>query len=100
LGAIDYGEIMRAYWRLGYPGWRVAAKLGLPIKITIDVYHDDEAAVYFATSDDIGLAVEAESLDGLIKEIHSALEVLLSLAHSPISKPRTEIRIHDNLVFA
>ncbi len=91
---------MRAYWRLGYPGWRIAANLGMPIKIKVDVCHDEEAGVYFAVSDDIGLAVESESLDGLMKEIHSALPVLLNLAHSPISKPRADITIHDNLVAA
>lgn len=87
-------------WRLGLPGWKVAASLGMAIKIKVDVFHDEEANVYFATSDVIGLAVEAESLDGLMKEIHTALPELLALAHSPISKPRADIRLHDNLAVA
>ncbi|MBI3524732.1 MAG: DUF1902 domain-containing protein [Betaproteobacteria bacterium] len=91
---------MQASWRLGFPGWKIAAFLGVPIKIKVDVCHDVEADVYFATSDGIGLAVEAESLDGLMKEIHSALPDLLALTHSLITTPRTDIRIHDNLAVA
>lgn len=91
---------MEFFWRMGYPGWRIAAHLGVPIKIKVDVCHDDEAQVYFAVSNDIGLAVESESLDGLMKEIHSALPQLLALAQLPIAKPTTDIRLHDNLAVA
>lgn len=87
-------------WRLRFPGWRIAARLGLPIKIKVDVCHDDEAQVYFAVSNDIGLAVESESLDGLMKEIHLALPQLLALVQLPITKSRTDIRLHDNLAVA
>jgi len=89
---------MRACWRLGFPGWRIAALLGFPIKILIDVSRDADAGVYYATSDDIGLAVESESLDGLMVEIHSALPVLLEIAHSSVREPKTDIRLHDNFV--
>ncbi len=85
------------YWRLGFPGWRIAANIGVPIQIKVDVCRDNEANVYYATSDDIGLAVESDSLDALIKEIDLALPELLELAHTSIGKPRTDIRIHQNL---
>lgn len=91
---------MGAYWRLGYPGWRLAANFGLPIKIKVDVFRDEDAGTYCASSDDIGLAVEAESLDGLMREIHTALPVLLQIAHSPIRRPKADIRLHDDLVAA
>jgi Domain of unknown function (DUF1902) len=91
---------MRAYWRLGFPGWRVAARLGFPIQIKVDVCHDKEANVYFATSDDIGLAVESESLDVLMSEIHSALPELLSQDYPPINKPKADIRLHEFLAAA
>ena len=87
-------------WRLGFPGWRLAANAGMCIKIKVDVCHDQESNAYFAKSDDIGLAVEAESLDELMKEIHAAIPELLSLAHTPISKPKADIRLHDYLVAA
>lgn len=91
---------MTAYWRLGFPGWRIAAFFGIPICIKVDVFQDKVGGVYFATSDDIGLALESESLDGLMKEIHSALPELIALMHSPVQKPKAEIRFHDNLVLA
>ena len=64
---------MSLYWLLGFPGWRIAANLGIPIRIKVDVYNDTEANVYYAVNKDIGLAVESESLDGLVKEIHAAM---------------------------
>lgn len=91
---------MKLAWRLGLPGWRIAATLGIIIKIKVDVCHDDEANVYFATSNVIGLAVEAESLDALMKEIHLALPELVTLAHSPIPRPTADIRLHGNLAVA
>ncbi len=91
---------MFKYWRLGFPGWRFAARLGVALKVKVDVFHDKEAQVYFATSDDIGLAVEAESLDSLMTEIHAALSELLPLVHSPIKNSMADIRLHENLVLA
>lgn len=88
---------MKFSWRWGAPGWTIAANLGVPIKIKVDVCHDPEAGVYFAVSNDIGLAVESESLDGLMKEIHLALPQLIGLVRSTIKKPRADIRLHDNL---
>ena len=51
-------------------------------RITVHVCKDDDAGVYFATSDDIGLAVESDSLDALMMEIELALSGLLQLAHT------------------
>jgi Domain of unknown function (DUF1902) len=88
-------------WRLGFPGWRLAAIFGVPLKVKIDVRHDAEAGVYFATSDDIGLAVEADSLDKLMDEIHSAMPVLLQMIDvTRKAKPKADIRLHDNLAIA
>lgn len=91
---------MKAYWNMGFPGWRIAAGCGMPIRIRIDVCRDEEAGVYFATSDDLGLAVESASLDELIEEIHAAIPVLLEAAHTPVKRPKAEILFHDGLVAA
>ena len=88
------------YWRLGIPGWRIAAAFGVPIKIKVIVCKDNEAGVYFATSDDIGLALEAESLDELVKQVHLAIPELLELAHAPVEKSRTDIRLRSDFVAA
>lgn len=91
---------MFPYWRLGFPGWRIAANLGVPIKIKVDICQDKEAGVYYATSDDIGLAVESASLDDLMKEIHLGLSELIPLEHAPVSRHQADIRLHDNFVIA
>lgn len=91
---------MKMAWRLGWPGWKFAASCGLPIEIRIDVCHDKEANVYFAVNSALGLAVEAESLDELMKEIQHAVFDLLKLAHSPVQNHRTDIRLHDACVIA
>lgn len=91
---------MRLYWSVGFPGWRIAAQLGCPIKIKVDVCRDVVAGVYFATGDAIGLAVESESLDGLVAEIHAAIPALLEISHSSIHEPKADIRFHDDLVAA
>ena len=91
---------MRVYWSVGFPGWKIAAQFGCPIKIKVDIFRDVEAGVYFATGDGIGLAVESESLDGLIKEIHAAIPVLLEVAHSSVHDPKADIRFRDDLVAA
>jgi hypothetical protein len=88
---------MQAYWRLGFPGWRIAGKLGIPIMVKVIVCYDHEANVYIAYSDDIGLAVDSESLDGVIKEVDLALPYLLECAHSPKGSTSADIHIHRNL---
>lgn len=58
-------------------------------KVMVGIYIDYEAGTYFATSDDIGLAVESESLDGLIKEIYFAIPVLVQIQAPGQQNPKT-----------
>ena len=70
--------------RMGMPLWRLAAAVGMTIKIRIDVQRDEEAGVYVATSKDLtGLVVEAPTMDELIVEIRTAAHELLEEQHSP-----------------
>jgi hypothetical protein len=83
-------------YRIGFPFWKQAAKLGVPLKLRIDVMRDDEANVFVATSDDLpGLVCEASSIDDLVKEVNLATCELLTLQlHSqPQSRPVTDLRI-------
>lgn len=89
---------MHIYWNLGAPGWRLASQLGCPIKIKIDVFRDEGAGVYFATCANIGLAVEGDSLDTLMQEIHTAVPELVHSCFSTPRSPKTDIRLHDDLV--
>lgn len=83
-------------YRIGFPFWKQAAKLGVPLKLRIDVIRDDEANVFVATSDDLaGLFCEAPSIDELVKEVNLATCELLTfqLQAQPQNHPVTDLRI-------
>lgn len=88
------------HWRLGFPGWKIAAKFNIPILIKVTVCLDAESNTYIAYSDDIGLAVESDTLDGVIKEVDLALPNLLECAHTPTRNTTADIRVHRNLAAA
>lgn len=83
-------------YRIGFPLWRVAAKMGLPLKLLVYVYHDTEENVFVATSKDLpGLVVEADSMDQLVLEINFCVEdLLLQELHAPVlHRPTTDLRL-------
>ena len=68
-------------YRVGFPGWKLAARAGLRLKVRIDIHHDSETNSYWADSPDLdGLVVAASTLDELRSEVRGAAEVLLELA--------------------
>ncbi|PHV07854.1 hypothetical protein CSQ96_08155 [Janthinobacterium sp. BJB412] len=83
-------------YRIGFPFWKQMARLGVPLKLRVNVIRDDEAGVFVATSDDLrGLVCEATSMDDLVKEVNLATCELLSLQmHSmPVPQPVTDLRL-------
>ena len=57
-------------YRVGFPGWKIAARIGVPILVKIDVIHDKEAKVFVATSRDLpGLVVETNAMEKLFPEV-------------------------------
>ncbi len=65
-------------YRVGFPGWKVAAALGVTLVFRVDVLLDKEAGVFLATSPDIrGLVAEAHSLEELFKEVEHGSDMLL-----------------------
>lgn len=86
----------RAMYRIGYPFWRTAGKMGVPLKLRINVLRDAEAGVFVATSDDLrGLVCEAATMDELVKEVNAAVTELLSIQlHTmPTHRPVTDLRL-------
>ena len=68
-------------YRVGLPGWKIAARLGVRLKIRVDIHHDVETSSYWASSPDLdGLIVAAPTLDALRFEVRSGAESLLELA--------------------
>ncbi|UGQ44790.1 DUF1902 domain-containing protein [Massilia endophytica] len=82
-------------YRIGYPFWKQAAHLGIPLKIRVNVVEDEDAGVYVATSTDLrGLVCEAKTMDELVKEVNAATATLLELHLSkvPATPPITDLR--------
>lgn len=65
-------------YRVGSPGWKLAARLGVPLKVVVNVIFDSETGYFTALSDDFnpqaGIAAEAKTWDELVKEIESEIE--------------------------
>jgi hypothetical protein len=77
-------------YRVGFPGWKIAARFGSSLLVKIDVLRDDEAGVFVATSRDLpGLVVEAKDMDQLFPEVYGCVDMLLSeqLKSAPKRRP-------------
>jgi hypothetical protein len=77
-------------YRVGFPGWKIAARIGVPILVKIDVVHDRAAQVFVATSRDLpGLVVEARDMEKLFPDVYDCINMLLEeqLKTAPRSKP-------------
>lgn len=76
-------------YRVGLPGWKFAARVGVPLLVKVEVVEDREAGVFVATSPDLqGLVVEAPSIGELVKALHECTEMLLEeMLHKPLKKP-------------
>ncbi|MBL8512160.1 MAG: DUF1902 domain-containing protein [Betaproteobacteria bacterium] len=46
----------------------------------IEVHKDDQSGFYYAVSHDVGLAVESQTLEGLMQEVSCAMPILAELA--------------------
>ncbi len=67
-------------YRVGFPGWKIAARFGVPIYIRIDVHYDPEHKSYWTSSPDlVGLVVTGNSLDELIREAKSGIDALIEM---------------------
>jgi predicted RNase H-like HicB family nuclease len=77
-------------YRVGFPGWKLAARFNVPLLFRLDVVHDEGAKVYVATSPDLkGLVVEADTLEALVKEVQGCVDLLMqqALHRQPKQRP-------------
>lgn len=72
-------------YRVGFPGWKIAARVGVPLLLRVEVIRDHEAGVFVATSPDLdGLVAEAKTADELVRAVYDCVDMLLEYAlHSP-----------------
>ena len=80
-------------YRVGFPGWKIAARLGLTLKVRVEVLWDDEAKVFVAQSDDFlpefGCVAEAETWDGLKTELNYVFEDAFESIFGKVAKEPT-----------
>jgi predicted RNase H-like HicB family nuclease len=75
--------------------WKQFARMGVPLRLRVDVMRDEEVNVYVASSADLrGLVCEAATIDELVLEINSSIQELLEsyLIHD-IKPPVTDLRL-------
>ena len=68
-------------YRVGLPGWKFAARAGIPMLVRINVHYDPEVKSYWTTSPDLdGLIVTGNTVDELLHEAKFGIDGLLELA--------------------
>ena len=88
-------------YRVGLPGWKLAAKLGVPVRLRVNITQDLEANVYVAESPGLdGLIVEGHTLDDIKAEALAAAGTLLGMelhtkADSRAFKAHTDFIMHS-----
>ena len=66
-------------YRIGFPFWRFISNLGMPVAVRIDVFWDQQAKVFVATSPDLrGLVAKAPTMAGLESEVDTSIDDLLT----------------------
>lgn len=75
-------------YRMGWPGWELMAKIGVPTYMKLYVVHDVEAGVYVATSRNLdGLVVEVSdkaTAQDFHREVDNCIALLLADKPQPV----------------
>lgn len=67
-------------YRVGFPGWKIAARLGVPMQVRVHVHYDPDVKSYWTTSPDLdGLIVTGNTLDELLHEAKAGIDGLMEL---------------------
>lgn len=89
----DFASKLR--YRVGLPGWKLAARVGMPLRLRVHVMHDKEAGVFLATSPDLdGLVTEAATVEELQVETLAAVQLLLDASLGLASVPEAQPDYH------
>lgn len=66
--------------RVGFPCWKLFARLGLHIRVRVAVHFDADTKTFWADSPDLdGLVVSGATPEELAREVHLAAAELLEL---------------------
>jgi len=86
-------------YRIGFPGWKLAARAGIPLRLRVQAFKDEESNSYWAKSDDLdGLVVSGATLDELQGEVMAAVSVLLQLeVRNPKARARAYLQLSTQI---
>ena len=88
-------------YRVGFPGWKLAARVGVPVVMRVDVHFDQESKTFWADSPNLdGLVVSGQTLDELRDEVRSAAETLLEIQFRGRGHATPEYRFRDEALCA
>lgn len=74
-------------YRIGFPFWKLAYKLGCTLTFRVIIHKGEEQPVYWCESPDIpGLVAEMPTIEELIREVRIMAEELIELNYK--LKPR------------
>ena len=66
--------------RVGFPGWKLWARLGLPVSLRVAVHFDDECKSFWADSPDLrGLVIAGVTPGELLRDVNEMACVLIEL---------------------
>lgn len=83
-------------YRVGLPFWKTAARFGVPVKVPVDVFFDEQSQSFWAQSPYLdGLVVSGADLNELRREVIAAAGELLSLELAAPARAATVMRIKD-----
>ena len=85
-------------YRVGFPGWKVAGRLGVPLRVRVFAHFDNESKTYWASSPDLdGLVLSFTPFFSLPSETLSAAQTLLELEVDGSIKRAvtTDLRVMD-----
>lgn len=82
---------MLAY-RVGFPGWKIAARLGLPLKVLVKVVYDRQTGYMTASSEDFlpqaGIVAEAKTWDELVREVNSEIDEAMEFVFKQVHEDK------------
>jgi len=88
-------------YTVGWPLWKLLARLGVPLRFTLVVHFDVESKTFWANSPDIdGLVVSGEDLQEVQREAALAAELLLELQLHKEPKVRMRPQLDMNAPLA
>ncbi|MFM2075645.1 MAG: hypothetical protein RJB34_1950 [Pseudomonadota bacterium] len=89
-------------YRVGFLGWKITARFGIPLALRVHIHYDPEVSSYWTSSPDLGgLIVTGQTLDELYKEVHLATPDMIALElGKPAPLARTTFTPVDHFVTA